>query len=881
MRLIVNRPTGGTVSSDLAGRGGRVGQLKGDGFSLAMYLAAVVMPVLLLTVVTASCTQASSPNQVTVTLDSDGIPHIKADNFTALGYGEAWAFSQDAFCTLANDFVTVEGERSRYFGPTARSLNYSAGVNNTNLDSDLYWQSIKSSGIANREMHQAPPNGPLPQILQVYRGFVEGYNAYLASGKLNDPRCAGKPWVRPINLTDMFLRGYQIVTEASGEQFIADEVSAAPPAAQPAAPPATQPAKQPATQPATPAATKPDAASTSVPSRRASRTSLASARADVTTSWPGVTSAWAGNPDLAALPAVFSEGRSGNATLGSNGIAIGSRDSANGNGIVLANPHFPWRGTERFWMAQLTVPGQYNVEGGTLEGFPLIGIGFNQNIAWTHTVSTDFRFTFYQLKLVPGDPTSYYVDGRSHKMGTETVRVNTGHGVVTHTFYTTRWGRVVVVPQADYHWTATTAYAFDDSTINDAFRAANQYLRMGQATSVKDLLKVESTYLAIPTFNTIAADNTGHVLYADVGNTPAVPTSLIAACTPKGMPELVYAAAGVITLDGSRSACAWRDEPGTPVAGIFSAKQLPHTIRTDYVENSNDSYWLANPKAPFPAYSPIIGKIDTTQDLRTRLGNRMIAARVAGNDGLGPPGFTIATMQQMWESDRSELAKLVLKPLVRDCTNNPIAHASTGTTVDLTAACHALAGYNGTGRLNAAGGWLFSEWAVRAPSTNFWAVPFNPVHPLATPAGLNTSNPAILQALADAVLSLQAHHVPLDASYRQVQYEARNGVKVPIPGCDSGCFNAIYAADGRGGLLHADPYGEVYFGSSLVMTTELTAHGPISQGILTYSQATNPRSPYYANMTRLYSRKQWVSLPYTPTQLAHDRAARTFTLSVR
>jgi acyl-homoserine-lactone acylase len=76
--------------------------------------------------------------------------------------------------------------------------------------------------------------------------------------------------------------------------------------------------------------------------------------------------------------------------------------------MVLANPHFPWRGTERFWMAQLNVPGRYDVEGGTLMGFPLIGIGFNRDIAWTHTVSTDRRFVAYQLKLVRGDPTSYY-----------------------------------------------------------------------------------------------------------------------------------------------------------------------------------------------------------------------------------------------------------------------------------------------------------------------------------------------------------------------------------------------------------------------------------------------------------------------------------------
>ena len=34
-----------------------------------------------------------------------------------------------------------------------------------------------------------------------------------------------------------------------------------------------------------------------------------------------------------------------------------------------------------------------------------------------------------------------------------------------------------------------------------------------------------------------------------------------------------------------------------------------------------------------------------------------------------------------------------------------------------------------------------------------------------------------------------------------MQYAERNATKIPIPGCDTGCFNAIYAADGTGGAL--------------------------------------------------------------------------------
>ena len=325
----------------------------------------------------AGASGGASGGKVAITRDSAGIPHIRAANFTALGYGEALAFSQDNFCTLAQDFVTVNGQRSKYFGPKALSLNYSAGASDTNLDSDFFWKSVKARGLLTKEIHQAPPLGPLPQILAVYNGFVSGYNTYLRSGKLTDPACAGKPWVRPITLTDMLLRGYQVVIEASSAQFITMEAKAKPPAP-------------------SPSATTPTSTAT------ATTASVGSAA-----------------PNASALVADF--GSNGNDTLGSNGIGIGSQDTAAGDGMLLANPHFPWRGTERFWMVQLTVPGQYNVEGGTLEGFPLVGIGFNRHLAWTHTVSTSFRFTFYQLQLVPGDPTSYTVDGQVHKMGRLTV----------------------------------------------------------------------------------------------------------------------------------------------------------------------------------------------------------------------------------------------------------------------------------------------------------------------------------------------------------------------------------------------------------------------------------------------------------------------------
>ena len=46
-----------------------------------------------------------------------GIPHILAHNWADLGFGYGYAFAKDNICTMANDYVTVEAQRSRYFGP--------------------------------------------------------------------------------------------------------------------------------------------------------------------------------------------------------------------------------------------------------------------------------------------------------------------------------------------------------------------------------------------------------------------------------------------------------------------------------------------------------------------------------------------------------------------------------------------------------------------------------------------------------------------------------------------------------------------------------------------------------------------------------------------
>ncbi len=498
-------------------------------------------------------------------------------------------------------------------------------------------------------------------------------------------------------------------------------------------------------------------------------------------------------------------------------------------------------------MAHLTVKGDYDVMGGTLGGLPMAGLGFNDHLSWTHTVSTGRRFVIRQLTLAPGDPTSYVVDGQTKQMTRTTVDVEG----TPHTFYGTEFGLIVDIPDAGYAWGTTNAYALSDANLDNT-DIVNQYLDMGRADSVKELLKIEKKGRGIPFFNTIAADDKGNALYADVGRYQNVPKSLIDSCTPPGVPTLVYQQARLITLDGSQSSC-------TP-QGLLPADQMPSIIRKDYTENSNDSYWLANPNAPITGITPLIGLEGTQQAFRTRQGNLMVQEALGNGKK-----FDVGSLQKLWENDKSYQGELLGSQVADMCRANPSITIPDGRTVDVTEACPIIDAWDRTGNLDSKGAWLWVAFSRYAPTgASAFSDAFDPNNPLTTPSQLNTANTTVVQALGRAVQELRDNGIALDSGLRGVQVATRGSKRISIHGCGQ-CFQNINSANNNPAFNA--PYGEVVQGSSIVLTTELTKNGPNGQGILTYSQATDPTSPYFSTMTKMFSKKKWVDLPYTKKQL--------------
>jgi acyl-homoserine-lactone acylase len=773
----------------------------------ALLTAAGVLVAGLLPAPAGAATAAPSAGGAVIRRTAQGIPHILASDYRGLGLGAGYAFAEDNLCVFADDVVTLSGQRSRWFGPDGTTV-----YGDNNLASDLYHTWVNQSLVVERLLASPAPIGPSAQARDLVRGYVAGYNRYLAEhpvASLPDPACRGAQWVRPITELDIWRRTYQLAELSGGEAVLGLVVSAAPPGAASATPSATP--------------------------------SLAPAD---------------------GLARLRGSDKRGTDKLGSNAIGIGRSASVGRTGLVLGNPHFPWIGDRRFYQQQLTIPGEIDVSGASLYGIPAVNIGHTDKLAWSHTISTAQTFTLTQLALAPGNPTSYVVDGKTRRMDSTTVAVLVRQpdgmlAPVTQTIYRTPDGPIVALPGL-LDWSTTTAYALHDANAGN-LRIIDQWLAMDRSHNVAQLRTAEAKYLGIPWVNTVAADSSGTAYYADVQVVPNVSDQLLARCGT-GPPI------GLFILDGSRSNCAWGNDSDAVSPGLFGPSRLPSLTRTDFVSNMNDSPWLANPAAPITGYPAIVGDIGTPRSPRTRMGLDMIADRLNGSDGLGPAGFTLPTLQATMLGNRNLTAEEGRAAVVSMCQANPTLQASDGQSVNLGAACATIAAWNGRGDIDSRGAYLWRAFIeiARGQGITIESVPFDPNNPVRTPSGIAANQADVRQAFADAVQAFGSAGVPVDVPLGAEQHYAG----VPIHGCDEqeGCFNAIAVPSPPDSATVPD----VTFGSSFIMATELTTSGPRTRTILIYGESSNVTSPFHADQARLYSAKQWVTDRFTDAEIGQD-----------
>ncbi|MEU6312883.1 penicillin acylase family protein [Streptomyces sp. NPDC047014] len=742
----------------------------------------------------------------------NGVPHILARDYARLGFGTGWAQAADQVCVLADGFVTVAGERSRWFGPAA-APDGSLSSATANLTSDLYFKGVRESGTVEKLLATPAPAGPSKDLKELMRGWAAGYNAWLAQNKVTDPACKGAAWVRPVTATDVAARAFA-VSVLGGQGRAVDGITAAQPPA-----PGTGP------QAGAPSAAEPDAPQDPTAAAQAARDFFDTTRYD----------------------------------MGSNAVAFAGSTTASGRGLLLGNPHYPWHGGRRFWQSQQTIPGELNVSGASLLGTVAVSIGFNEKTAWSHTVATGTPVNLHELALVPGDPTAYLVDGAPERMTRRTVTVPVAGGdPVSRTQWWTRYGPVVTQlgGSLPLPWTIRSAYALNDPNAAN-LRGSDTALALGKARSVAGIQQALARTQGLPWVNTVAADSAGGTLFTQSQVLPRITDELAARCsTPLG--RAVYPASGLAVLDGSRADCALGSDPDAVQPGVFGPARAPALRDAPYAENSNDSAWLANADRPLTGYERIWGDVATPRSARTRGAVEDVSAMAARGR------LTVADLQAQQFANRAPAGDLAAGDAARACEALPggRATAGDGSVVDVSAACGVLAGWDRTTDSSSRGALLFDRFWRRltasTPAKDLWLVPFSAADPVRTPRTLNRSAPGIGRALAEAVAELRAAGIALDAPLGEHQFVVRGGRKLPVGGGTEalGVWNKIEARwDAAAG-----GYAEVVHGSSHIQAVGWNGGPcPVARTLLTYGQSSDAGSPYAADQTRLFSQERWVT----------------------
>ncbi|EJL02408.1 acyl-homoserine lactone acylase PvdQ [Pseudomonas fluorescens Q2-87] len=721
---------------------------------------------------------------------SFGVPHIRAQDERGLGYGIGYAYAQDNLCLLANEIVTVNAQRSRYFGPAQVTVEQ-----RENRVSDLFF-----SWLNTPQAVSAFWQAQTPQVQQLLEGYVVGYNRALAERQAKGlPEQCASEWVRPITAFDLVKLTRRLLVEGGIGQFAEALAGAQPPQA------------------------------TALVGHTASGFATADAR-----------------QQRFALE------------RGSNALAIGSERSANGRGMLLANPHFPWLGGMRFYQMHLTIPGKLDVMGAALPGLPVINIGFSRHLAWTHTVDTSKHFTLYRLQLDPKDPTRYLIDGKSVPMSQQTVAVEVKQAdgqlkTVSRVVYGSRFGPIVQWP-GRLDWDNRFAYSLRDANLEND-RVLAQWYAMNRAVTLADLQGAVHKIQGIPWVNTLAVDDQGQSLYMNLSVVPNVGADKLARCSDP------RAGLRLIVLDGSRSECAWDIDAKAAQKGIFAADKLPQLLRRDYVQNSNDSAWMVNPSQPLSGYSPVISQQDLPLGLRARFALDRLGQLAKG----GP--VKVDDLQRMVMDDQVYLADQVMPDLLGFCAGDLGPDASV-----LGEACGRLEAWDRTAGLDSGLGFIhFQQVMARLQAApDIWRVPFDPKDPQHTPRGLAIDRPSVLKALREAMLaSVEAVNkmgLQNNSQWRDVQVTSSGDRQTPIHGGpgELGIYNAIQSVPGASGKR------EVISGTSYLQVVTFDGEGPQAQGLLAFSISSDPASPYSADQTRAFSQKQWSVLPFTEQQIKAD-----------
>ncbi len=498
--------------------------------------------------------------------------------------------------------------------------------------------------------------------------------------------------------------------------------------------------------------------------------------------------------------------------LGSNAWAVAPGRSASGHAMLLANPHLPWSDIYTLMEAQLVAPG-VDIYGASLIGLPVLLVGFNESLGWSHTVNMYDGFDLYELALTED---GYLLDGGTQAFETEerTIQVlETTGSLAAHTFQVLRSVHGPVISQ-NRNGQALAFRVVDGST-----HMLEQWWRMGTASNLSEF-EAAMAWLQIPMFNTVYADVEGNIYYVFNGQIPV---------REQGDYESWQEVQA-----GDASSLIWTT--------YHPFEELPSVTNpaTGFLQSANEPPWTSTDPpalniADFPSYF-------APQGYWVNHGFRSLSSlQMLVED----ESITFEELLAYKHSTHVEAADHVLDDL--------IAQARESSNATLEAAAEVLENWDRTTDANSTGALLFTRWFERYTQRSgfdIFAVDFDINNPFSTPSGLSDPITAVatLRTVADHMLSVYG---TLDVPYGEVM-RLRVG-EYDLPGNGGGDPNGIF----RAAWYSPSSTGNYHIVGGDTWTAAIEFSQPYrAQVVLPVGNATQPGSPHVGDQLSLFSEKR-------------------------
>ena len=167
------------------------------------------------------------------------------------------------------------------------------------------------------------------------------------------------------------------------------------------------------------------------------------------------------------------------------------------------------------------------------------------------------------------------------------------------------------------------AYTYRDANASVA-TLLDTWLGMARASTLDEFQQVFRDCGSTLWVNSVFADDQGNAFYIDSSSVPHLSAEALAAIDTKRQASELYDTFfqdGIVLLDGDTSRDDWVD---SACGGLMPYEGKPKLLRSDFVQNSNDSHWATNPAEPLVGYSPLYGSEASQLSARTRMGLSML-----------------------------------------------------------------------------------------------------------------------------------------------------------------------------------------------------------------------------------------------------------------